>query len=145
MPSALAVGQIAGYSVAEPFGSLALEMGTGKVFEDPDHLWHDNICCALVFNGQFVDEHHDLAKAFTKAYLDAGKYLDEHPESQKEIALKYLKFKDPIIERSLQVIGFKDLALTEDRYNALVHHMTHIDLIKKVPTYSEFVDTSLLP
>ena len=30
MPSALAVGQIAGYSVAEPFGSIALEMGYGK-------------------------------------------------------------------------------------------------------------------
>ena len=59
--------------------------------------------------------------------------------------MTWQKFKDPIIERSLQVIGFKDLALTEDRYNALVHHMTHIDLIKKVPTYSEFVDTSLLP
>ena len=145
MPSALSVGQIAGYSVAEPFGSLAIEMGTGKVFEDPDHLWHDNICCALVFNGQFVDEHHDLAKTFTKAYLDAGTYLDEHPEAQKEIALKYMKFKDPVIERSLQVIGFGDLALTEDRYNALVHHMTHVDLIKKVPSYSEFVDTSLLP
>ena len=43
MPSALSVGQIAGYSVAEPFGSIALEMGHGKVFEDPDHLWHDNI------------------------------------------------------------------------------------------------------
>ena len=145
MPSALSVGQIAGYSVAEPFGSLAIEMGAGKVFEDPDHLWHDNICCALVFNGQFVDEHHDLAKAFTKAYLDAGTYLDEHPEAQKEISLKYMKFNDPIIERSLKVIGFKDLALTEDRYNALVHHMTHIDLIKKVPAYSEFVDQSLLP
>ena len=120
-------------------------MGKGKIFEDPDHLWHDNICCALVFNGQFVDEHHDLAKAFTKAYLDAGKYLDEHPEAQKEISLKYMKFKDPVIERSLKVIGFGDLALTEDRYNALVHHMTHIDLIKKVPSYSEFVDQSLLP
>ena len=119
---------------AKPQGSATLE---GTVFV--------NICCALVFNGQFVDEHHDLAKAFTKAYLDAGKYLDEHPESQKEIALKYLKFKDPIIERSLQVIGFKDLALTEDRYNALVHHMTHIDLIKNVPSYSEFVDQTLLP
>ncbi|MDU2972642.1 MAG: ABC transporter substrate-binding protein, partial [Veillonella sp.] len=121
------------------------EMGTGKVFEDPDHLWHDNICCALVFNGQFVDEHHDLAKAFTKAYLDAGKYLDEHPKAQEEISLKYMKFNDPVIERSLKVIGFKDLALTEDRYNALVHHMTHIDLIKNVPSYSEFVDQSLLP
>ena len=145
MPSALAVGQIAGYSVAEPFGSLALEMGTGKVFEDPDHLWHDHICCALVFNGQFVDEHHDLAKAFTKAYLDAGTYLDEHPKAQEEISLKYMKFNDQVIERSLKVIGFKDLALTEDRYNVLVHHMTHIDLIKKVLSYSEFVDTSLLP
>ncbi len=56
-----------------------------------------------------------------------------------------MKFNDQVIERSLKVIGFKDLALTEDRYNALVHHMTHIDLIKKVPSYSEFVDTSLLP
>ena len=120
-------------------------MGAGKVFEDPDHLWHDNICCALVFNGRFVDEHHDLAKAFTKAYLDAGTYLDEHPEAQKEISLKYMKFKDPVIERSLKVIGFKDLALTEERYNALVHHMTHIDLIKNVPSYSEFVDQTLLP
>ena len=26
----LSVGQIAGYSVAEPFGSLAIEMGTGR-------------------------------------------------------------------------------------------------------------------
>ena len=42
-----------------------------------------------------------------------------------------MKFNDSVIERSLKVIGFKDLALTEDRYNALVHHMTHIDLIKK--------------
>ena len=74
MPSALSVGQIAGYSVAEPFGSLALEMGTGKVFEDPDHLWHDNICCALVFNGQFVDEHHDLAKSFHKS-LSRCRYI----------------------------------------------------------------------
>ena len=98
-----------------------------------------------MFNGQFVDEHHDLAKAFTKAYLDAGTYLDEHPKAQEEISSKYMKFNDPVIERSLKVIGFKDLALTEDRYNALVHHMTHIDLIKKVSTYSEFVDQSLLP
>jgi NLPA lipoprotein len=56
-----------------------------------------------------------------------------------------MKFKDPVIERSLKVIGFKDLALTEERYNALVHHMTHIDLIKNVPSYSEFVDQTLLP
>ncbi len=56
-----------------------------------------------------------------------------------------MKFNASVIERSLKVIGFKDLALTEDRYNALVHHMTHIDLIKKVPAYSEFVDQSLLP
>ena len=37
------------------------------------------------------------------------------------------------------------MCIRDSRYNALVHHMTHIDLIKKVPAYSEFVDTSLLP
>ena len=30
MPSALSVGQIAGYSVAEPFGSLALKWELGR-------------------------------------------------------------------------------------------------------------------
>ena len=145
MPAALAVGQIAGYTVAEPFGSLALALNRGKVFEAPNALWHDNICCALVFNGAFVDTHHELAKAFTKAYLDAGAYLDAHPEAQKAIAKKYMKFKDPVIERSLQVISYKDLALTEERYQELVHHMKHIDLIKTVPAYTDFVDTSLLP
>lgn len=145
MPSALAVGQIAGYSVAEPFGTLAVNLGYGKVFEDPDHLWHDNICCALVFNGKFVDEHHELAKAFTKEFIDAGAYLDEHPDAQTAISLKYMKFKEPIIEESLKIIGFKDLALTEERYQSLVHHMEHIHLIKSIPSYHEFVDSSLLP
>ena len=70
-------------------------------------------------------------RKLTKAYLDAGTYLDEHPKAQEEISSKYMKFNDSVIERSLKVIGFKDLALTEDRYNALVHHMTHIDLIKR--------------
>lgn len=145
MPAALAVGQIAGYVVAEPFGSLALQLNRGKTFEDPNQLWHDNICCALVFNGEFVDKNHELAKAFTKAYIDAGHYLEANPDVQKQIALKYMKFKEPVIERSLKLIHYGDLAITKERYQDLVDHMSHEHLIKKVPTYEEFVDTSLLP
>lgn len=145
MPAALAVGQIAGYTVAEPFGSLAISLERGKVFEDPQALWHDNICCVLLFNGAFVDKNPDLAKAFTKAYIDAGTYLDKHPEKQQRIAKKYMKFDDQIIKQSLAVISYDDLALTEPLYRDLVQHMKQQGLITSIPDYKEFVDTSLLP
>ncbi|WP_251424814.1 ABC transporter substrate-binding protein [Veillonella agrestimuris] len=145
MPAALAVGQIAGYTVAEPFGSLAIALNRGTVFDDPQALWHDNICCALLLNGTFVDTHPDLAKAFTKAYIDAGIYLDEHPEEQERIAKQYMKFDEQVIKRSLEVISYKDLALTESLYGELVNHMKQQGLITTAPAYEEFVDTSLLP
>lgn len=145
MPAALAMGQIAGYTVAEPFGSLAIALNRGKVFDDPQVLWHDNICCALLLNGAFVDTYPDLAKAFTKAYIDAGIYLDEYPAEQERIAKQYMKFDEQVIKRSLEVISYKDLALTESLYGELINHMKQQGLITIVPAYEEFVDTSLLP
>ena len=63
-----------------------------------------------------------------------------------ELIVRLGGFNEALLPTPYKVLlGFGDLALTEDRYNALVHHMTHIDLIKKVPAYSEFVDQSLLP
>lgn len=145
MPAGLATGQLAGYVVAEPFGAKSIVLGTGHTLGNPDDLWHDNICCALVFNGEFIDKHHDLARAFTKAYVEAGQYLTLHPEEKAVVAKKYLTVKDKILEESLKYIDYSDLRLTREQYEDLTNRMVQQGLIKAVPAYEELLDQSLWP
>lgn len=143
MPAGLAQGQIAGYCVAEPFGARSVLLGTGKVFMRSEDLWHDSLCCALVFNGDFVKEHGALARAMTQEYLRAGEYLDAHPEVQTPIALKYMKVKEDVMALSLKWISFHDLAISREDYAALAERMIREKLIETPPAYEDFVDLSL--
>ena len=97
MPAALAQGQIAGYCVAEPFGTQALLLGTGHILARSDELWEDSPCCALVFHGDFAEEHTELARAAVRAYLDASEHLTEHPEEQTVIAGHFLKTQPDVL------------------------------------------------
>lgn len=77
-------------------------------------------------------------------YLAAGRYLTAHPESQLATAQKYLKAKGPVLDLSFQWISYDDLALKPKAYQDLTQRMVDTGLIKTVPPYAEFVDTSLL-
>lgn len=144
MPAALAQGQIAGYCVAEPFGAKSVLLHTGKVFARSDELWPDSLCCALVFNGTFLDQHRELAKAFVHDYQAAGDYLTRQPDEQQRIAAKYLKAKDAVLDLSLQWISYKDLRIQEPAYDELIRRMKDARLIRQAPAYEDFVDSSLL-
>ncbi len=145
MPAGLAQGQIAGYCVAEPFGAKAIALGKGHILARAEELWPDGLCCALVFNGEFADKHHELARQATAKYLAAGQYLTEHAEEQPQIARLYLKAKAKVVEMSLQLIRYDDLGITPEAYAELVKRMTAARLIERVPDYEDFVDKSLLP
>lgn len=144
MPSGLAQGQIAAYSVAEPFGAKSVVLGTGHILEDTNALWPDNVCCALAFNGDFLKNHHAEAAAVTKGYVEAGKYLTEHPEAEEPLALRYLKATGKVLEQSLAYISYDNLKLTREEYSDLIARMEEAKLIKTAPAYEDFVDTSLL-
>ena len=145
MPAGLAQGQIAGYCVAEPFGAKAIALGKGHILAKAEDLWPDSLCCALVFNGDFVDKHHELAKKATAKYLAAGKYLTEHEEEQPQIAQLYLKAKAKVVEMSLKLIRYDDLQITPEAYAELVKRMSAAKLIERIPEYEDFVDRTLLP
>ena len=140
MPAALAQGQIAGYCVAEPFGAKSVVLGTGKVFARSDELWPDSLCCALVFNGRFLDQNRSLAQQVVQSYQQAGIYLTDHPEEQSRIAQQYLKAKDAVLALSLQWISYKDLAIRRPAYNELIRRMKQAALINEAPAYEDFVD-----
>ena len=144
MPAALAQGQISGYCVAEPFGAKSILLKTGKVFARSEELWQDSLCCALVFNGRFASEQHELARSFTHAYIDAGRYLSSNPAEAQRIAGKYLKAKDAVLQHSLQWISYEDLTIRKDAYDELIRRMRQENLIQSAPAYEDFVDPALL-
>ena len=145
MPAALAQGQIAGYCVAEPFGTQALLLGTGHILARSDELWEDSPCCALVFHGDFAEEHTELARAAVRAYLDASEHLTEHPEEQTKIAGHFLKTQPDVLAATFDYISYESPILSRAVYDDLTYRMRAEGLIARIPSYEEFVDERLLP
>ncbi len=137
MPSALAAGTIDGYCVAEPFGSMGVELGAGKVLYTSDELWEDSVCCALVLTDSFIEERPDDAKTFVDEYKTAGNSLDK--ETALEVSKEFFSQSEDVLKQSLEWISYDDLELTEDIYDALVEKMIEYGISDNPPAYEDFV------
>lgn len=137
MPSSLASGAIDGYCVAEPFGARAVVTGYGHVLYESTELWEDSICCAVVFNGNYLKSNTDTVNEFIAKYYEAGNALDT--ETAKTIAEQYLGQDETTLDASLQWIHFDQLEITEDEYNVLVEKVKKYGILDFPPTYSDFV------
>jgi NitT/TauT family transport system substrate-binding protein len=137
MPSALAGGQISGYSVAEPFGAKAVALGIGKSLYQSNELWEDSLCCGLVVREEFISNNSEIANTFAELYIEAGNQLTE--EVANDVAKKYLTVEDDVIDLSLQWINFKDLVITREAYDLLVEKMKNYAISDTTPGYDDFV------
>ena len=135
MPSSLASGSIDGYCVAEPFGAQAVVQGYGHVLYDSTDLWQDSICCALVFNGGFLDKNKEAADEFLSTYKEAGSLLDEG--IAKEVAEKYLGQDEKTLDVSW--IHYDDLDISLDDYEQLSEKVKEYGINDNPPSYNDFI------
>lgn len=143
MPAALASGQIDGYSVAEPFGAKSVAINSGKVLFKSNELWKDSICCSLVFTDNFINSNKEIAQKVVANYSEAGKFIGSDKDKTKEIAKKYLKLDDKVLNLSLKWISYDDLAITKEAYEDLSNKIIEFGISKTPPAYEDFVDSSL--
>lgn len=137
MPSSLASGSIDGYCVAEPFGAQAVVQGYGHVLYDSTDLWQDSICCALVFNGGFLDKNKEAADEFLSTYKEAGSLLDEG--IAKEVAEKYLGQDEKTLDVSLEWIHYDDLNISLDDCEQLSEKVKEYEINDNPPSYNDFI------
>ncbi len=137
MPSALASGRIAGYCVAEPFGAIAVENGSGAVLASSSDLWPDSICCALVANRRFLKEKPELAAKFLAEYKLAGARLAD-PATAFADASAFLQGAPAVLKRSLRWISFDRLELSETAYLELTEMMKRYGISRNPPSYRDF-------
>lgn len=144
MPAALAEKRISGYVVAEPFGAKAVANGHGKILYKSEELWKNSICCALVVREELLKNQRAAAQEFVADYIKAGKFVSSGGPKVTELAKKYLKVEDNVLNLSLKWISYKKLRINETDYNELIKNMVELDLVKAPPTYGDFVDNSFI-
>ena len=137
MPSSLASGFFDVYCVAVPFGAQAVVQGYGHVLYDSTDLWQDSICCALVFNGGFLDKNKEAADEFLSTYKEAGSLLDEG--IAKEVAEKYLGQDEKTLDVSLEWIHYDDLDISLDDYEQLSEKVKEYGINDNTPSYNDFI------
>lgn len=137
MPSSLSEGSIQAYCVAEPFGAAAVTKNLGHVLYESDELWEDSVCCALVFNGTYLNENKETADKFLEEYFEAGEKLNA--DVAETIAEEYLGQDANVLEQSLKWISYDNLEITEEEYDDLVKKVVDYGVNENPPTYKEFV------
>lgn len=143
MPAALSEGRISGYVVAEPFGALAVEMDKGKVLYQDNEVWKNSIDCALVLREEFIKNEQEVAQQFVSEYVKAGEKAELKDKHTEDVAKKYMKVEDAVLNLSLGWIKYDDLRVNEDAYNELRQFLIEMGLSENPPTYEDFVDNSL--
>lgn len=144
MPAALSEGRIAGYVVAEPFGAISVAIEKGKVLYQDQDVWKDSIDCTLVLRNDFIQKDREIAQEFVDQYVKAGDLAELKDEHTHEMSSKYMKVEKDVLDLSFQWISYDDLKIKEEEFEELRENLIEMGLMENPPTYSEFVDHSLI-
>lgn len=144
MPAALSEGRIAGYVVAEPFGAISVAIEKGKVLYQDQDVWKDSIDCTLVLRNDFIKNENKVAQEFVDQYVKAGDLAELKDEHTHEMSSKYMKVEKNVLDLSFQWISYDDLKIKESEFEELRKNLIEMGLMEDPPTYSEFVDNSLI-
>ncbi len=137
MPSALASGQISGFCVAEPFGAMAVKIGSGKVLYTSEELWENSLCCAFVLNDEFINGRPKEAKQLVAEFKKEANKIGY--EKALDLAKGKFKQTEDVLSLSLKWIKFNDLEITPELYKVLSSKVKDYGLSDIPPAYEDFV------
>lgn len=78
MVAHLSAGNIAGFCVGEPWGSLAIKMKLGRIAATSNDLFAGRIEKVLGVTRAFADAHPETLKAMTKALINAARWCESN-------------------------------------------------------------------
>lgn len=94
-------GEVAGFIVAEPFGSKAVTEGYGEEFSLSKDIWPEHPCCVLVVRDEMINKKRDAVHELVASLVKAGKSVSADPEGTAIIGAKFLGQKEEVIKRVL--------------------------------------------
>lgn len=106
MLGALKTNQVDGYIAWEPFVSMTVIGGSGKVLLASGEIWPGHPCCVLIAQKEFIMKDKEAVKKILRAHVQAVKFIKQHPAEAVEIGVKYTGVSKEAVERGLGLIEF---------------------------------------
>ena len=85
--------QIDGAWTVEPWVSVLVKEGNGKVFLEESSLWPDKeyVTANIIVRKKFLDTHPDLVKIWLNAHVEITLWTNSHPAEAKSVLNRELK------------------------------------------------------
>ena len=107
-------GEIAGFIVAEPFGSLVISSGFGEPFYLSCELWNKHPCCVFVMRNDVIQKNPDGVQEIVTSLVRSGIAVENQPDSAAIIGGRFLG-QDPTIIRKV-LTDPKDRIVTDELF-----------------------------
>lgn len=139
-------GEIAGFIVAEPFGSLVIASGHGEPFYLSCELWNKHPCCVFVMRNDVIQKNPDGVQEIVTSLVRSGIAIEDQPDSAAIIGSRFLgqdagiikkvltEPKDRIVTNELFPV-INDLAIIQD------YMFEKMNILKDKIDLEKFLDT----
>jgi NitT/TauT family transport system substrate-binding protein len=95
-------GQIAGYIVAEPFGTVVVNAGHGEILKLSKEIQPSHPCCAIVARDEIVEKHPEELEALIKSFVKSGFSVKNAREESIKIAIPFLGQPEDVVRTVLE-------------------------------------------
>ncbi|MCL1884841.1 MAG: ABC transporter substrate-binding protein [Defluviitaleaceae bacterium] len=95
-------GFIAGYIVAEPFGTQVVNNGLGTVMNLSKEIMPNHPCCAVVVRDDVIKNNPESVQELISALVEAGKAVYTNIESTVKTAMDFLGQTEPVVRAILE-------------------------------------------
>jgi NitT/TauT family transport system substrate-binding protein len=112
MISVLSSSQIDAFMAWEPYPSLAVIKGAGRVLSYSEDLWPEHPCCVLAVSRSFLEGHPAEVNALRRAHQRSIEYIRNNPGEAVAIGVQYTAMEPAVVALALKHIQFdQDLAV----------------------------------
>ena len=144
--TALSRGEISAFTACDPWGSMAVYDGSGKIMatymEMDDKM---GVCCSFSLNKKFVEEHPDLAKKLLKAHEESIKFCYTNPKEAAKIFAEYYKVPEEVAMMTIHKKCVEEgrtltWAIEEENFKHAYDIYEEYDLIETLPKFEDLIN-----
>ncbi|MBF0099826.1 MAG: ABC transporter substrate-binding protein [Desulfobacterales bacterium] len=140
-------GEIAGFIVAEPYGSQAIANGYGEEFYLSKDLWPNHPCCVFVVRDDVLKKHGDAIQEITNSLVRSGISIEAQPGPAAAIGASFLGQEKSVIENILadprkRITTSELFPVIEDLETIQNYMHKNMGIMKTKIDMEKFVDTS---
>lgn len=95
-------GAIAGYIVAEPFGTLVVNAGLGEILKLSKEIIPSHACCSLVARDEIVQKHPEAVQELVSSLVQSGLSVKAQPEEAIKVAVEFLGQAEDVVRTVLE-------------------------------------------